>query len=119
MPQYLGKPLQQEWVEQHSYQLQTSSYQVMSQSSTGVAACFRGVATDSACAADAVLSGYFRGKRYAEQVLSETFPDGGVALRPGFIHGTRRVGSIGIPLSAVGEHRVPGMQHHTSCFRVS
>ena len=76
-----------------------------------VTAYFRGGVSDSVCAADAVLSGYFKGKRYAEQVLSETFPDSGVALRPGFIHGTRQVGSIGIPLSAVGEHRVPSTQH--------
>lgn len=51
---------------------------------------------------DFVLGGYFKGKRAAEAKLQTTFPSGGVALRPGFIHGTRQVGSIGIPLQAVG-----------------
>ena len=53
--------------------------------------------------ADFVLSGYFRGKRNVEAALRQRFPDTGVALRPSFIHGTRQVGSVGIPLSAVGE----------------
>ncbi len=48
------------------------------------------------------LSGYFKGKRDAEAKLAQTFPTGGVALRPGFIYGTRQVGSVGIPLQAVG-----------------
>jgi uncharacterized protein YbjT (DUF2867 family) len=51
---------------------------------------------------DMFLRGYFSGKRYAERVLHETFPDSGVALRPGFIHGTRNVRGIGIPLGAIG-----------------
>lgn len=51
---------------------------------------------------DFVLSGYFKGKRAAEARLQALFPSSGVALRPGFIYGTRQVGSIGIPLSAVG-----------------
>jgi len=53
------------------------------------------------------LRGYFSGKRYAERVLFETFPEGGVALRPGFIHGTRNVRGIGVPLSAIGEQPLP------------
>lgn len=52
--------------------------------------------------ADAVLRGYFQGKRYAERVLFESFPEGGVALRPSFVFGTRNVGGVGIPLQAVG-----------------
>ncbi|KAK9816943.1 hypothetical protein WJX72_007264 [[Myrmecia] bisecta] len=48
------------------------------------------------------LSGYFQGKRKAENALAAKFPEGGVALRPGFIHGTRSVGSVGIPLGLVG-----------------
>lgn len=53
-------------------------------------------------AAGAVLRGYFEGKRHAEDVLSQKFPQSGVALRPGFIHGTRDVGGIGIPLGLFG-----------------
>ena len=52
--------------------------------------------------ADFFLSGYFKGKRDAEAKLMQTFPSGGVALRPGFIYGTRQVGPLGIPLQAVG-----------------
>ena len=52
--------------------------------------------------ADFVLSGYFRGKRSAEAALQQRFPETGVSLRPSFIHGTRQVGSIGLPLSAIG-----------------
>jgi hypothetical protein len=59
--------------------------------------------------ADMFLRGYFSGKRYAERVLGETFPEGGVALRPGFIHGTRNVRGVGIPLSAVGKRTSPSL----------
>jgi uncharacterized protein YbjT (DUF2867 family) len=51
---------------------------------------------------DFALPGYFKGKRYAEEVLFETFPTTGVALRPGFIHGTRYIGGLGVPLGAIG-----------------
>lgn len=51
-----------------------------------------------------MLSGYFQGKRNAEHAMAASFPDTGVCLRPSFIHGTRYVsGSIGIPLSLIGE----------------
>jgi len=50
----------------------------------------------------AVLRGYFEGKRQAEAALAEHFPKGGVALRPGFIHGTRYVGGMGLPLQLAG-----------------
>ncbi|KAK9795226.1 hypothetical protein WJX73_006446 [Symbiochloris irregularis] len=49
-----------------------------------------------------VLSGYFQGKRSAEQALIQSFPEAGVAIRPSFVHGSRQVGSVSIPLSAVG-----------------
>lgn len=49
-----------------------------------------------------ILQGYYEGKRAAESVLREKFPYGGVILRPGFIHGTRQVGNIKIPLSVLG-----------------
>ena len=52
--------------------------------------------------ADFFFKGYFQGKRNAEAELAQSFPEGGVAVRPSFIHGTRQVGSIGIPLGAVG-----------------
>lgn len=51
-----------------------------------------------------MLPGYFNGKRDAEKKLLGSFPTGGVALRPGFIYGTRQVGSVGIPLQAIGAH---------------
>lgn len=53
-------------------------------------------------AQDFLLKGYFQGKRDAEAELAVSFPTGGVALRPGFIHGERDVGSVSLPLSVVG-----------------
>ncbi|CAK0763396.1 hypothetical protein CVIRNUC_003053 [Coccomyxa viridis] len=50
----------------------------------------------------AMLPGYFQGKRRAEEALALKFPGSGVALRPGFIYGTRQVGGVGIPLGAIG-----------------
>lgn len=68
-------------------------------------ACAR-VLTDRPAAgwhmADFLLRGYFKGKRDAEAHLAATFPTGGVALRPGFIYGSRAVGLANIPLGAVG-----------------
>jgi hypothetical protein len=52
-----------------------------------------------------VLKGYVQGKRDAEARLAQLFPNSGVALRPGFIHGTRNVAGIPVPLQIVG--RVP------------
>ena len=49
-----------------------------------------------------MLPGYFQGKKRAEESLALKFPEGGVALRPGFIYGTRNVAGIGIPLGAIG-----------------
>lgn len=42
------------------------------------------------------------GKRAAEDELLAKFPYSGVALRPGFIHGVRRVGKMKLPLNAIG-----------------
>lgn len=55
-----------------------------------------------------VIPGYFNGKRDAEKKLATLFPTGGIALRPGFVYGTRQVGSFGIPLQAVGADSVLG-----------
>lgn len=52
--------------------------------------------------ADFVLKGYFNGKRAAEARMAQLFPSGGVALRPGFISGTRQVAGVGVPLQVVG-----------------
>jgi uncharacterized protein YbjT (DUF2867 family) len=51
---------------------------------------------------DWVLKGYVQGKRDAEARLAQLFPNSGVALRPGFIHGTRNVAGIPVPLQIVG-----------------
>jgi nucleoside-diphosphate-sugar epimerase len=54
---------------------------------------------------EALLNGYFRGKREAEAHLAQVFPTTGVALRPGFVYGTRHVGSGGsttVPLGLIG-----------------
>ncbi|KAJ7000674.1 hypothetical protein NC653_011199 [Populus alba x Populus x berolinensis] len=49
-----------------------------------------------------LLKGYFAGKRSTETELLDKFQHGGAILRPGFIHGTRRVGSVHLPLSIIG-----------------
>lgn len=49
-----------------------------------------------------MLPGYYEGKRAAETELLAKFPNGGVVLRPGFIYGTRRVGSMKLPLGVIG-----------------
>ena len=49
-----------------------------------------------------VLRGYCEGKRAAEDELLKKFPYSGVILRPGFIHGVRQVGSVKLPLNAIG-----------------
>ncbi|XWS17892.1 hypothetical protein CRYUN_Cryun33cG0107500 [Craigia yunnanensis] len=49
-----------------------------------------------------LLKGYYGGKRAAETELLTKFPYGGVILRPGFIYGTRSVGSVKLPLGVIG-----------------
>ncbi|KAL8101787.1 uncharacterized protein At1g32220, chloroplastic [Apium graveolens] len=49
-----------------------------------------------------LLQGYYEGKRAAETELLTKFPYGGVILRPGFMYGTRRVGSMKLPLGVIG-----------------
>ncbi|KAL7263931.1 hypothetical protein ACSBR1_001980 [Camellia fascicularis] len=48
-----------------------------------------------------LLQGYYGGKQAAETELLTQFPYGGVILRLGFIHGTRRVGSMQLPLGVI------------------
>jgi nucleoside-diphosphate-sugar epimerase len=58
---------------------------------------------------DFILTGYFKGKRMAEQELLHCYPEvgSGVVLRPGFIYGTRVVpspgGDISLPLGLLGK----------------
>ncbi|XP_038978534.1 uncharacterized protein At1g32220, chloroplastic-like [Phoenix dactylifera] len=47
----------------------------------------------------------------AEAELLLRFPYGGVMLRPGFIHGTRQVGSMKIPLGVIGSPLEMVLQH--------
>ena len=61
-----------------------------------------------------VLPGYFGGKKKAERALFRLFPETGVAMRPGFVYGTRKVvlpstsssssppRSLSVPLGALG-----------------
>lgn len=49
------------------------------------------------------LRGYYEGKVRTEEALKEEYPDRGVALRPGFIYGTRKVSAnVSIPLTLLG-----------------
>ncbi|KAI3468392.1 hypothetical protein Pfo_025055 [Paulownia fortunei] len=58
-----------------------------------------------------LLRGYYEGKRAAETELLTRFPYGGVILRPGFIYGTRRVGSMKLPLGVIGSPLEMVLQH--------
>ncbi|KAL6556553.1 hypothetical protein OROGR_005841 [Orobanche gracilis] len=49
-----------------------------------------------------LLKGYYEGKRAAETEILTRYPYGGVILRPGFIYGTRSVGSMKLPLGVIG-----------------
>lgn len=49
-----------------------------------------------------LLQGYYEGKKAAEAELMSKFPYGGIILRPGFIYGTRQVGSMKLPLGVIG-----------------
>lgn len=58
-----------------------------------------------------LLRGYYEGKRAAETELLTKFPYGGVILRPGFIYGTRNVGSMKLPLGVIGSPLEMVLQH--------
>ena len=53
-------------------------------------------------AKDFLLKGYFQGKRDAEAHLARLFPETGVALRPGFIYGSRHASNFTVPLGIIG-----------------
>lgn len=61
--------------------------------------------------ANYLLQGYYAGKRAAETELLTKFPYSGVILRPGFIYGTRSVGSMKIPLGVIGSPLEMVLQH--------
>ena len=46
--------------------------------------------------------GYFAGKRAAERAVLSAYGTAGAILQPGFIHGDRLVGSVTLPLGALG-----------------
>lgn len=49
-----------------------------------------------------LLRGYFQGKRDTEAEMAKLFHERGVALRPGFVYGTRHAGNVNIPLGMIG-----------------
>ncbi|XP_044472022.1 uncharacterized protein At1g32220, chloroplastic-like [Mangifera indica] len=61
--------------------------------------------------ANYLLQGYYEGKKAAETELLTKFPYGGVILRPGFIYGTRTIGSVKVPLGIVGSPLEMVLQH--------
>ncbi|XP_068641557.1 uncharacterized protein At1g32220, chloroplastic-like isoform X1 [Aristolochia californica] len=65
-----------------------------------------------------LLQGYYEGKKAAEAELMAKFPYGGVILRPSFIHGTRRVGSIKLPISVIGTPLEMILQHAKPLNRI-
>ncbi|OMO88508.1 hypothetical protein CCACVL1_08323 [Corchorus capsularis] len=65
-----------------------------------------------------IIRGYYDGKRATEAELTDKFPNGGVILRPGFIHGTRQVGNIKLPLSVIGAPLEMVLQHTKLLTRI-
>lgn len=65
-----------------------------------------------------LLQGYYEGKRAAETELLTRYTYGGVILRPGFIYGTRRVGSMKLPLGVVGSPLEMVLQHAKSLNQI-
>ncbi|CAN1816493.1 Uncharacterized protein At1g32220, chloroplastic [Linum perenne] len=61
--------------------------------------------------ANYILRGYYEGKKAAESELLAKFPYGGIILRPGFIYGTRGVGSLKLPLGVIGSPMEMVLQH--------
>ncbi|KAJ9556266.1 hypothetical protein OSB04_010880 [Centaurea solstitialis] len=57
------------------------------------------------------LQGYYDGKRAAETELLVRYPYGHAILRPGFIYGNRRVGSMEFPLGVFGSPLEMVLQH--------
>ncbi|CAM6101101.1 unnamed protein product [Calypogeia fissa] len=51
----------------------------------------------------ALKTGYFTGKRRAEQEVLYKYPETGTILRPAFIYGSRKVNGFEIPLNFIGE----------------
>ncbi|KAL4185581.1 hypothetical protein AMTRI_Chr10g231360 [Amborella trichopoda] len=68
--------------------------------------------------ANFILRGYYEGKKAAEVELMSKFPYGGVILRPGFIYGTRQVGSVKLPLGVIGSPMAMILQHAKPLNRV-
>ncbi|MCL7024452.1 hypothetical protein MKW94_016670 [Papaver nudicaule] len=68
--------------------------------------------------ANYLMQGYYEGKRAAETELLARFPYAGVILRPGFIHGTRKVGGVKIPLGLIGSPLEMVLQHAKPLSRV-
>ncbi|KAK9271843.1 hypothetical protein L1049_002208 [Liquidambar formosana] len=65
-----------------------------------------------------LLRGYYEGKKAAEMELMTKFPYGGVILRPGFIYGTRRVGSMKLPLGVIGVPLEMVLKHAKPLLRI-
>ncbi|KAI3976813.1 hypothetical protein MKX01_008671 [Papaver californicum] len=68
--------------------------------------------------ANYLMQGYYKGKRAAETELLTRFPYAGVILRPGFIHGTRKVGGVKLPLGLIGSPLEMVLQHAKPLSRV-
>ncbi|KAI3860656.1 hypothetical protein MKX03_009361 [Papaver bracteatum] len=68
--------------------------------------------------ANYLMQGYYEGKRAAETELLTRFPYAGVILRPGFIHGTRKVGGVKLPLGLIGSPLEMVLQHAKPLSRV-
>ncbi|XP_010942228.1 uncharacterized protein At1g32220, chloroplastic isoform X1 [Elaeis guineensis] len=68
--------------------------------------------------ANYLLQGYYKGKKAAEAELFSRFTYGGVVLRPGFIHGTRQVGRMKVPLGVIGSPLEMILQHAKPLGRI-
>ncbi|EEF41156.1 uncharacterized protein At1g32220, chloroplastic isoform X1 [Ricinus communis] len=65
-----------------------------------------------------ILRGYYEGKRATETELMKKFQYSGVILRPGFIHGSRRIGTMKLPLSVIGAPLEMVLKHAKPLTRI-
>ncbi|KAB1211082.1 hypothetical protein CJ030_MR6G018068 [Morella rubra] len=77
-----------------------------------------GTANINAIKAAAEQGSIYLMQRATEKELLTKFPCGGVILRPGFIHGTRRIGSMKLPLSVIGAPLEMVLQHAKVLTRI-
>ncbi|KAG6472939.1 uncharacterized protein At1g32220, chloroplastic-like [Zingiber officinale] len=69
-------------------------------------------------AVEGLIRGYHEGKRLAEAELKSKFPEKCVILRPGYVYGTKQLGSMKLPLWPVFAPFEMVLQHFGPLYRL-